>query len=146
MTELAALAVVDAIRAPDLAVLAEDEALAAVSEGVAAANADTWHTAGWRGQGVRVAVIDGGFQGYPARLGSDLPAQITVKNFVDGQPDSEVNATPAHGSACAEIVHDMAPQAELFLLKISTNVALSEAVDYAISQGVDCLLYTSRCV
>ena len=104
---------------------------------MAAANADTWHTAGWRGQGVRVAVIDGGFQGYPARLGSDLPAQITVKNFVDGQPDSEVNATTAHGTACAEIVHDMAPQAELFLLKISTNVDLSEAVDYAISQGVD---------
>ncbi len=137
VAELAALPVVDAIRAPDLAVLAEDEALAAVSEGVAAANADTWHTAGWRGQGVRVAVIDGGFQGYPARLGSDLPAQITVKNFVDGQPDSEVNATTAHGTACAEIVHDMAPQAELFLLKISTNVDLNEAVDYAISQGVD---------
>ena len=134
---VAALSPVDAIRAPDVIVLADDAALTAVSEGVVAANADAWHEAGWRGQGVRVAVIDGGFQGYTNRLGSDLPAQVTVKNFVDGQPDSEVNATTPHGTACAEIVHDMAPLAEIYLLKINTNVDLSEAVDYAISQGVD---------
>ena len=137
LPQLADLPSIDAIRAPDLIVPAEAEALAALSEGVAAANAAAWHTAGWRGQGVRVAVIDGGFQGYTARLGSELPAQVTAKNFVDGQPDSEVDATSPHGTACAEIVHDMAPQAELFLLKISTNIDLSQAVDYAISQGVD---------
>lgn len=137
LPEMAALSAVEAIRAPDQIQLAETDALAALSEGVAAANGDAWQAAGWRGQGVRVAIIDGGFQGYTARLGSDLPGQVTAKNFVDGQPDSEVDATTPHGTACAEIVHDMAPQAELYLLKISTNVDLSEAVDYAISQGVD---------
>jgi subtilisin family serine protease len=125
------------IRPPDVAVVAEGEALLAASEGLIPANAPAWHDAGWRGQGVRVAVIDGGFQGYPDRLGDELPAELTVKNFVDGQPDAEVDATTPHGTACAEIVHDMAPLAELLLLKISTDVDLNEAVDYAIAQGVD---------
>ncbi len=112
-------------------------AVAAVSEGVALARAAAWHAAGWRGQGVRVAIIDAGFQGYNAKLGSELPAAVVVKNFVDGQPDAEVDATTAHGTACAEIVHDMAPAAELTLIKIATDVDLDQAVSYAISQGID---------
>ena len=108
-----------------------------------------WHVAGLRGQGVRIAIIDGGFQGYTAKLGSELPANVVVKNFVDGQPDAEVDATTPHGTACAEIVYDMAPSAQLYLIKIATDVDLDQAVSYAIAQNVDvisCLLYTSRCV
>ena len=137
LTEVAAQPAVAAVRAPDLAVLAEDEALAATTEGVAAANADEWHTAGWRGQGVTIAVIDAGFVGYAGLLGSDLPQNVVVKNFVDGQNDSQVDTTTAHGTACAEIAHDMAPAATLYLLKISTDLDLSQAVNYAIGQGVD---------
>lgn len=120
------------VGAPDYA-----QTTAVVSEGVARADAATWHAAGLRGQGVRVAVIDAGFQGYNAKLGTELPAAVVVKNFVDGQPDAEVDATTAHGTACVEIVHDMAPAAELYLLKISTDIDLDQAVTYAISQGVD---------
>ena len=119
---------------PDYAQLAETDA---VSEGVARAQAAAWHAAGHRGQGARIAIIDGGFQGYTAKLGSELPATVVVKNFVDGQPDAEVDASTPHGTACAEIVHDMAPSAQLYLLKISTDVDLDQAVSYAISQGVD---------
>ncbi len=120
--------------APDTAQPAETDA---ITEGVARSQATAWHAAGRRGQGVRIAIIDGGFQGYTARLGSELPATVVVKNFVDGQPDAEVDATTPHGTACAEIVHDMAPSAQLYLLKISTDVDLDQAVSYAISQGVD---------
>ena len=120
--------------APDTAQPAEVDA---ISEGVARAQTTAWHAAGLRGQGVRIAIIDGGFQGYTAKLGSELPATVVVKNFVDGQPDAEVDATTLHGTACAEIVHDMAPSAQLYLLKISTDVDLDQAVSYAISQGVD---------
>jgi subtilisin family serine protease len=120
--------------APDYAQLAE---IAAVTEGVARTEAAAWHAAGLRGQGIRIAVIDGGFQGYTAKLGSELPANVVVKNFVDGQPDAEVDATTPHGTACAEIVHDMAPAAQLYLIKISTDVDLDQAVSYAIAQGVD---------
>lgn len=108
-----------------------------VTEGLARADVTPWHAAGRRGQGVRIAIIDGGFQGYNARLGSELPDSVVVKNFVDGQPDAEVDATTPHGTACAEIVHDMAPAAELYLIKIATDIDLDQAVTYAISQGVD---------
>ena len=132
LTTVAASAGVAVLGAPDYAQLAE-----VTTEGVARAGADAWHAAGLRGQGVRVAIIDAGFQGYSAKLSTELPAAVVAKNFVDGQPDAEVDATTAHGTACAEIVHDMAPAAELYLLKISTDVDLDQAVTYAISQGVD---------
>lgn len=134
---LAAESAIEYIQAPNTMVPAETDAIAALTEGVAASGADTWHTAGWRGQGVRIAIIDGGFEGYPDRLGSDLPASVTVRNFVDGQTQADVDDSTRHGTACAEIVHDMAPEAHLYLLKINTDVDLNEAVDYAISQGVD---------
>lgn len=137
LTDLAAAPEIEFIQTPNVITLEDEDSVAALSEGVAAANAGTWHSAGWRGQGVRVAIIDGGFQGYTTKLGSDLPATVTVRNFVDGQSDALVDGTTRHGTACAEIVHDMAPLAKLYLLKINTDVDLNEAVDYAISQGVD---------
>lgn len=139
LVELAAQPEIDAIRRPDSIVLAEGDAMTATSEGVAAGGATAWHEAGWRGQGTRIAIIDGGFQGYAARLGVDLPQTVTVKNFVDGQSDTGVGAPgeSKHGTACAEIAFDMAPLAEMYLLKISTDVDLNEAIDYAISNNID---------
>lgn len=119
---------------PDYALPAE---LTGVSEGVGLTNATAWHAAGARGQGTRIAVIDAGFQGYSSLLGTDLPLTVVAKNFVDGQPDAEVDATTRHGTACAEIIHDMAPAADLLLIKIATDLDLAQAVDYAIAQGAN---------
>lgn len=125
------------IRQPAYALEVEEAAVNALTEGVAAAGAQTWHGAGLTGQGVKVAIIDAGFQGYTGLLGNDLPANVTAKTFVDFQNDSYVDNVTPHGTACAEIVHDMAPDAQLYLLQVSTDTDLGEAVDYAIAQGVD---------
>ena len=109
----------------------------ATSEGLAALASEDWHNAGQRGGGVKIAIIDGGFLGYPGLLGSDLPASVTAKNFVDGESDDKVNGGSVHGTACAEIVYDIAPDAQFYLIKVATNHDLQEAVNYAISQGVD---------
>ena len=85
-----------------------------------------------------IAIIDGGFQGYTAKLGSELPANVVVKNFVDGQPDAEVDATTPHGTACAEIVYDMAPSAQLYLIKIATDVDLDQYVEPRAGLGRCC--------
>lgn len=53
------------------------------------------------------------------------------------EPHSQVDGTTRHGTACAEIIHDLAPGAELYLVKIATLVDLSQAVDYLRSQNVD---------
>jgi hypothetical protein len=47
---------------------------------------------------------------------------------VDGETDPQVDGTTKHGTACAEIIHDIAPAATLYLAKISTNLDLQEAV------------------
>jgi subtilisin family serine protease len=108
------------------------------TEALSVMNVDAWHAAGIQGDGVKVAIIDGGFIGYEGLLGTDLPASVTPKNFVDGQADpGDVDTGTEHGTACAEIIHDIAPEAELFLLKIGTNLDLEEAALYAIAQGVD---------
>jgi subtilisin family serine protease len=103
------------------------------SEGVSASNATAWHTAGKTGAGVRIAVIDAGFDGYASLLGSDLPTTDKVKTY--DWTSSGMGGSP-HGTACAEIVHDMAPGATLYLHKVNFATHLGQAVDQAIADGV----------
>ena len=101
------------------------------TEGLGPSNASAWHTAGYTGSGVRVAVIDGGFTDYASLLGSDLPASVSTYDWTgSGMGDSK------HGTACAEIVYDMAPGATMDLHKVSTEVELGNAVNQAIADGV----------
>src|SRR4051794_16338555 len=39
-----------------------------------------WHDAGFRGQGITVAVLDTGFRGYRDQLGKSLPADLVVRS------------------------------------------------------------------
>jgi Subtilase family/PASTA domain/Divergent InlB B-repeat domain/Fibronectin type III domain/WD40-like Beta Propeller Repeat len=108
-----------------------------VDEGVAATGADAWHTAGYGGSGVKVAVIDLGFYGYSSLLGSALPASVSTIDHCGGK----LSASPAsggteHGTAVAELVHQMAPGAQLFLICIDSEVGLAQAEQVAITNGV----------
>ncbi len=105
----------------------------ATSEGVAAAAADAWHDAGFTGAGVRVGVIDGGFENYEAQLGRDLPPsqKVTLRSFGGAANSGD------HGTACAEIVYDLAPGVELYLALVSTNIDIESAIRWLQSNGVD---------
>ncbi|MFO7743462.1 MAG: S8 family serine peptidase [Anaerolineae bacterium] len=117
------------IRRPAEAILLEVERTGSqTTEGLTVINGEAWHGAGYRGAGVKIGVIDGGFLGYAGLLSSDLPPSVDVKNFVDGESDAQVNGTTEHGTACAEIIHDIAPEASLYLAKVNTNLDLAEAV------------------
>jgi hypothetical protein len=119
------------IRRPDEAVLFDSaEPDDYITEGLQVLNGQAWHAAGYRGAGVKVGVIDGGFLGYQGLRGTELPATVTVKNFVDGETDAQVDGTSEHGTGCAEIVHDIAPDATLFLAKVATTLDLGEAVGW----------------
>jgi hypothetical protein len=105
---------------------------AQTAEGVAASNAPAWHALSYDGTGVRVAVIDAGFTGYEGLLGSDLPGSVTTYDWTGtGMGGTE------HGTACGEIVYDMAPGIAMDFHKVSTEVEIGNAVDQAISDGVD---------
>jgi subtilisin family serine protease len=109
----------------------------ATTEGLAALNGPAWHAAGYTGSGVKIAVIDTGFLGYPGLLGTDLPASVTVKNFVDGESDAQVDGRGPHGTAAAEIIHDVAPDAQIYLAKVLTEVDLAEAVAWLMTPEID---------
>ncbi len=119
-------------RPPTFEALAGDE----TTQGDSAANAPAWRSAGLTGSGVKIGIVDVGFLGYKDLLGKELPSSVTVKNFVDGQTTSQVDGTTPHGTACAEIVHDIAPDAALFLAKVATVVDIEEAVAWLKGQGV----------
>src|SRR5262245_27263551 len=72
---------------------------------------DRWHALGFRGQGVKVAILDSGFRGYRDHLGKTLPSRVTTRSFrTDGNLEAR---NSQHGILCGEIVHAMAPAAEL---------------------------------
>ncbi|MHB1423212.1 MAG: S8 family serine peptidase [Gemmataceae bacterium] len=73
-----------------------------------------WHAHGWKGQGLKVAVLDSGFYGYRVHLGSALPKTVKVCSFrFDGNLEAKDSA---HGILCAEVIHALAPEAELLLV------------------------------
>lgn len=116
------------IRTPDRIVLSDVDTGSYTTEALSVINANTWHSAGYTGAGVRVGVIDAGFDGYLGLRGTDLPSTVVAMNFVDGETSLLIDATTVHGTACAEVIHDIAPAASLYLAKISTYPELLEAV------------------
>ncbi|HEX9901227.1 MAG TPA: S8 family serine peptidase, partial [Acidobacteriota bacterium] len=90
---------------------------------------------------VKVAILDAGFQGYKSLLGNELPPQdrLTVRSFRD---DNDIEAGVKHGAACAEIVHDLAPEARLYLVNFSDNIDHTLAVDWLINQKVQVISYS----
>ena len=103
------------------------------SEGRRLINAINNYNAGVRGQGVKVAVIDGGFKG-ANQLGSDMPA---TWRYLDYTGEGIYAGDSVHGTACAEIIYDVAPEAELYLLKVDDLVDLENAKELCIRDGID---------
>ena len=103
-------------------------------------------------------MIDAGYTGYQALLGEDLPESVMTGYFCDditgdGVPDGSIDGCDSfgdsvHGAGVAEIVHDMAPEAQLYLMTIDLVAesgqhwedALNTASKYmdidTVSQGV----------
>jgi len=103
-------------------------------EGVGAIGADAYHAAGITGSGVKVAVIDLGFAGLSqAQARGDLPYSV-VQNDLTG---TGLTSGTSHGTAVAEVIHDIAPDAQLYLIKIADEVDLDQAVTYCLNNGID---------
>lgn len=99
---------------------------ATTSEGVQLTNATAFHLAGINGSGVKVAVIDTGFVGLPAEV-PVLPTDVVDLRLAGG-------VMSAHGTAVAEIVADMAPQADMTLIIVDTPQSVERAITYVTDQ------------
>jgi subtilisin family serine protease len=97
--------------------------------------APEWNAAGYTGKGVKVAVLDSGFRGYRDHLGKSLPAKVTARS---ARKDGNMEAKDSqHGILVAEVVHAVAPDAELLLANWDPDSPESflEAVKWARDQG-----------
>ncbi len=113
-----------------------------LSEGVATIGLPAWHATGYTGQGVKIGVLDQGFDGYRDLLGTRLPLSLTVQSFVPGTAVDGTGLT--HGTAVAEIIHAAAPDAELYLAHYDGgDVSMGNAVDWLMQQGVSIISHSA---
>ena len=110
-----------------------------VDAALEAIGADRWQAAGFTGFRQKVAIIDAGFSGYQAELGVGLPASVTARSF---RSDRSISAGTSHGRLAAEVVHAVAPSAQLYLVNFGTAAELSAAVDYLIAEQVDVISFS----
>jgi len=110
-------------------------------EEAGASFASVWQAGGITGRGVKVAVIDGGFARLAERQASgDLPASIVTADFCDGRFGS---SDEIHGTAVAQIVHEMAPSARLYLACSTDEASVGQAERWAKSQGVKVINFSA---
>ena len=103
------------------------------SEGVHITQADTIQAAGITGSGVKIAVLDLGFTGLANAISkSELPPNVITYDFVgDG-----IELGGVHGIACGEIVYDMAPGAQIYLLKVADETDIIDAAAYCEANSI----------
>ena len=107
--------------------------LAVTSEGLAAIGATEWQAAGHTGAGTKVAILDLGFDGWDTLPTDELPEIVNVIGFnAAGKLDSGTD----HGTQMAEIIHDVAPDAELVLITFDDNY-MDEMVTWLLANEVD---------
>ena len=115
------------------------------SQGVQAHLAHAWHNAGYKGRGVKVGIIDSGFEGFRELMGTELPTTVLVRCYTDLGVSSRNlddcrhyrgNPTGVHGTASAETVVDFIPEASLYIANPRSHADMRDAVDWMISEGV----------
>lgn len=108
-------------------------ALAVTGQGVGITGAADMHALGQRGANVPIGIIDLGFSSLAAaQAKGDLPAGAVVLDY------SGTGATTgtSHGTSVAEIAHEMAPDAPIYLAKIASEVQLAQAASDLAAAGV----------
>ena len=110
------------------------------SQGVQAHLSAAWNQAGFSGQGVKVGIIDGGFEGFSSLMGSELPTTVEARCYTDlgvytqNLADCEVDGD--HGTIVAESLIDIAPEISLYIANGSSKGDLQTATDWMIAEGV----------
>jgi subtilisin family serine protease len=115
--------------------------IGSVSEGVSLTGASFYQASGYTGQNVKVAIIDLEFGRLSEAVSLGVLPPTVVKVDCTGTDCASTDFSAedpayAHGTAVAEIVYEMAPGAQLYLIKVDDNLDLINAKDYCIAQGI----------
>ena len=114
---------------------------AVTSEGAAVHGSPAWNSLGLDGSGIKVGVIDVGFQGWSSISPSELPTPTAVRCytaigvFTSTLSDCEVDSS--HGTAVSEAVDDVAPAVEFYISNPASTADLLAATQWMVAQGGD---------
>jgi hypothetical protein len=106
---------------------------------------DRLHARAARGQGIRLAIIDGDFRGYQRFLGRGLPREtryidLTAERNPSLEPDPFPGPADAigHGTACALVASLAAPDARLTLIRVdpTTPYQVRDVAGYVYGEPV----------
>ncbi len=96
-----------------------------------------WAWGNATGQGVRVAIIDSGIEGDHPAIGGRVRASVVIEyDSRNKNPIRAVEEQPArdlfgHGTACAGIIHSLAPEAELYSVRVLGRDLSGKAMQFA---------------
>lgn len=110
-----------------------------VSQGVGLHGSLGWNAGGFGGAGVKVGVIDVGFDGFDLLIGTELTQPHMRCYRLVGDPGtniSDCDRITEHGTAVSETLLDVAPQAELYIANPQSNLDLHNTVEWMMSEGV----------
>jgi subtilisin len=103
----------------------------------------TWAFGAGDGAGVTVAIVDSGVEGDHPAVGGALAASVRVE--LDGEDSRVVDDEPVdvvgHGTACAGIIHGLAPAANLLSIRVlgadnrGKGQAFAAGLEWAIDHG-----------
>jgi subtilisin family serine protease len=118
-----------------------------------------WAWGGSTGKGVRVAVVDSGIEHDHPAVGSAVRSGVVVEYDEQAPHQHRIDPDPVpmdvsgHGTACAGIIHALAPDAELYSVRVlgrdmrGRGIQFAAGLDWAIDnkmQVVNMSLSTSR--
>ena len=112
------------------------------SEAATVHGATAWHSAGVKGQGVRIGIIDTGFSGYRGLMGSELPSSVEARCYTDvdiftaNLTDCETG-DDLHGTAVTEAAFDISPEATYYIANPFSEGDLANVVAWMIDHDVD---------
>ncbi len=113
-------------------------------EAIDALGVQLWHDRGYTGKGVKVAVFDVQWlnaEVWEAELGDytthDCEASRSCELPMDTLRPRFTWEEGSHGVACAEVIRDLAPDAELHLVRVNGGTTLENAADWAAREGID---------
>ncbi len=118
-----------------------------VSQGASLHRSDIWNAREFTGDGIKVGVIDVGFEGYSSLIGVELPSPAAVRCYtavgVSTSNLADCETDDVHGTAVAEAVADMAPGASLYLANPSSFGDLLESAEWMVAEGVQVINHSA---
>ncbi len=96
-----------------------------------------WAWGNATGQGVRVAIIDSGIEGEHPAVGGMVRKSVAVEYDPKSKTQVRITEEPqardlfGHGTACAGIIHSLAPQAELYSVRVLGRDLSGKAMQFA---------------